>query len=97
MSPQHDRGPVDYDPDDPRTLRAIIEGMTMARGDYNEGSSKLEKWLLSTLTVLLVAGISGAIAGYAKLSALEERTVNIQSQVNDIKRLVEPHYRGETP
>lgn len=96
MSPSRDRGPSDY-AEDPEYLRAVIEGMVRAGGGYHENSSKLEKWLLSILTGLLLVGVPGAIVAYAKLSALEERTVNIQSQVNDIKRIVEPHYRGAEP
>lgn len=96
MSPSRDRGPSDY-AEDPEYLRAVIEGMVRAQGGYHENSSKLEKWLLSILTGLLLVGVPGAIVAYAKLSALEERTVNIQSQVNDIKRIVEPHYRGAEP
>lgn len=96
MSPSRDRGPSDY-AEDPEYLRAVIEGMVRAQGGYHENSSKLEKWLLSVLTALLLGGVGGAMVVLQKMSALEERTVSIQAQVNDIKRIVEPHYRGAEP
>lgn len=97
MSPSRDRGPSDY-AEDPEYLRAVIEGMVRAQGGYNEGPPAWAwKIILMLMVPLVVGGVGGMIVAYAKLAAVEERTLSIQAQVNDIKHIVEPHYRGAEP
>lgn len=86
-------------PDDESELRkeirrAVREGQ-MEVANYSEGNHSFLKWVLALCGGLALTGVTGGIAMYAKLSALEERTLNIQYQLNDLKRVVEPRYRGD--
>ena len=86
---------VDIEDVDKERLTRIILKMTEKAG-YQEHGSRFEKWILTVLAGLLVTAAGAGVALYAKVSALDERTVSIQSQVNEVKRIVEPRYRGST-
>ena len=84
---------IELEDSDKERLTRIILKMT-EKTSYSENGSRFEKWILTVLAGLLVTAAGAGVALYAKVSALEERTVNIQSQVNEVKRIVEPRYRG---
>lgn len=86
-----DRGPSDHE-EDPEYLKAIIEGMVRAHnGGYHESSDRgLLKWILGVLTALLILLIPTLIVMYSDVQTLKV-------QMADVKRLVEPRYRGAEP
>ena len=96
-----------HKPDDPnpesgedilkRIIRAELRRPTVQVSSYREGGgggSSWEKWIIPGLVTLMVMGIGGAVAMFGKLSSLEARVESVQNQVNDVKRIVEPRYRG---
>lgn len=106
LSHWSDRGPEDFEKNQ-RDLEnllasAIREGVRRSHvqiGSYNEGgggNSSWQKWMLTLLGTLAVAGIVGGVAMYGKLSSLDAKVESVQNQVNDVKRIVEPRYRGST-
>lgn len=83
------RGPSDY-AEDPEYLRAVIEGMVRANG-YHESSDKgLLKWILGVLSALLIMLTPAMIVLYSDVQTLK-------AQMADVKRIVEPRYRGAEP
>lgn len=85
--------------DNEQLLKAVRQAAREAQveiANYNEGSHSFQKWVLTLCGVLASAAVIGGITIYGKLAALEERTLNIQQQLNDVKRIVEPRYRGES-
>jgi hypothetical protein len=99
-----ERGPEDYDRADVdlRNLisRAVREGARAGveiSGGYHEsnnGGNQWAKWMIPGLVTLAVMGIGGGIVMFGKLSSLETKVEGVQNQVNDIKKIVEPRYRG---
>jgi hypothetical protein len=97
-----DRGPEDYEKNesDLRNLlaSAVREGARRANVEihgYNEdkGGSWKDKavWVMG---LLAVAAVSGGVAMFGKLSGLEAKVDSLQTQVTEVKRIVEPRYRG---
>lgn len=104
MTHQTDRGPEDYEQNE-RDLRdllnsAVREGARRATinidGGYHEGGGKdsWSKYIVPGIVTLVVTGIAGLILMYGKLSAFEAKLDSLQTQVNEVKKIVEPRYRG---
>lgn len=100
-----DRGPPDYEKDanDLRDLvsDAVREGARRAtveiHGGYSEGGGGKEswqKWIIPGLVTLAVMGIGGGVIMFGKMSAFEAKLDSLQTQVTEVKRIVEPRYRG---
>lgn len=101
------RGPSPDFPSEPgdteellgRVIRREMKRATVEiKGDYHEGGGgegQWSKWIATGVVALIVAGVGGGIAMFGKLSSLEAKVESVQNQVNDVKRIVEPRYRGE--
>jgi hypothetical protein len=64
-------------------------------GDYHEkGGSKWDKYAIPGLVTLAVSGIIGNVVQAMQVSALRQEVTDLKAEVNDIKKLVEPRYRG---
>ncbi len=97
------RDPRDQDPDYGRRLRELEgqiaeidrEQTSFKMGDYHEGGgNKWDKWLIPGLVTLAVSGIIGQVLQYAKTEALRQEVTDMRVELNDLKKLVEPRYRG---
>jgi len=92
----------DYAEEQIATLRHLIaEAITAKRrefgveeGTYNEFPKAMVKWIAGGIMVLSVSGIVGCIVMYGELQAVRAELTALRSNVDDLKRLVEPRYRG---
>lgn len=104
MTAERTRGPS---PDDPEEqLNDLVDRVTRMATDaaaratvniqgYREaGDSSWQKWVLTICGGLALTGIIGGVVMYGTLSAYGQRLSNIEEQLKDLKRLVEPRYRG---
>lgn len=55
---------------------------------------RVPKWLMPGLVTLTVAGIIGQVVQYAQNAAMRQELTDLRAEVNDLKKLVEPRYRG---
>jgi hypothetical protein len=102
---QEPRMDPDYAPEDDldRVIRlasraaaqSVIEIQNYSEHGGGNGSKSWQRWMLTLAGVLVASGVVGAVLMYGKLSSLEAQVQAVQNQVNDVKRLVEPRYRGE--
>ncbi len=93
------RGPSPDFAEDVESLRDLIRKTVRAsveiQGGYHEGGgNQWSKLIVPGLVTLIVMGIGGGIAMYGQLSALTQKVANLQAQMDDLKRMVEPRYRG---
>ncbi len=92
------------DPDYNRRLRELEgqisdidrEQRGFRMGDYHErgGDSAWNKWAMPGLVTLAVSGIIGNVVQYAKQAAMQQEIADLKLEVSDIKKLIEPRYRG---
>jgi len=61
---------------------------------YNEFPKAIIKWVAGGIMALAVSGVVGIVVMYGKLQAVETEITSLKSNVDDLKRLVEPRYRG---
>lgn len=97
------RGPS---PDDPEEqLGELVEKVTRIASEaaaratvnvqgYKESGESWQRWILGICAGAVLAGIIGGVVMYGKLAAYDQRFSNIEQQLQDLKRLVEPRYRG---
>jgi hypothetical protein len=102
---KNERGPdpdADWE-DSKRDLRDLIQQATREGArratieidTYHEGGGGSWKDTSQKVLVgLMILGIGGTIAMYAKVASLESKVDSLQSQFHDLQRLVEPRYRG---
>lgn len=78
-----DRGPQDFDPDDPRYLRAVIEGLTRQNNGYHEKGQNA--WTAGIGATLLAAFIIGGWSLSNQVAASQAQQVSTQRQIDDLK------------
>lgn len=61
---------------------------------YNEFPKAMVKWIAGGIMAISVAGIIGCVVMYGELQAVKAELSALRSEVTDLKRLVEPRYRG---
>lgn len=97
------RDPRDQDPDYGRRLRELEgqiaeidrEQASFKMGDYHEGrGNKWEKWIMPGLVTLAVTGIISNVVQSITVAALRQEVTDLKAEVTDIKKLIEPRYRG---
>lgn len=97
------RDPRESDPDYGRRLRELEgqiaeidrEQQGFRMGDYHEGGgNKWEKWMMPGLVTLAVSGIIANVVQAMTVSALKQEVADLRAEVNDVKKLVEPRFRG---
>jgi hypothetical protein len=90
----------DYAEDQIDILRHLIaEAIAAKRTElgvetYNEFPKAMVKWIAGGIMVLSVSGIVGCVVMYGELQAVRAELTALRSNVDDLKRLVEPRYRG---
>lgn len=90
----------DYAEDQIDILRHLIaEAIAAKRTElgvetYNEFPKAMVKWIAGGIMVLSVSGIVGCIVMYGELQAVRAELTALHSDFDDLKRLVEPRYRG---
>lgn len=98
-----DQDPRDQDPDYGRRLRELEgqiaeidrEQQGFRMGDYHEGGGdKWHKWAMPGLVTLAVSGIIANVVQAMTVSALKQEVEDLRQEVNDVKKLVEPRFRG---
>jgi len=77
-----------------RVARLIAESAARASITYHEDGKDTRTWFAGIGAVLLTAFIIGGWALSNQLSALQQRVVDLTAEVTDLKKLVEPRYRG---
>lgn len=102
MGQERTRGPSSDDPEE--QLHELMASVTRiateaaARATVNiqnrEESDTWQKWILGICAGAVLAGLIGAVAMYGTMAAYGQRLANIEEQLKDLKRLVEPRYRG---
>lgn len=99
MESRRYRDPRERDPDYARHLRELEGDIRdheppFRMGDYHEGGGKWDKWAMPGLVTLAVTGIIGNVVQSMTVAALRQEVTDLRAEVNDIKKLVEPRYRG---
>lgn len=101
---EHARGPSPDNPDE--NLGEIMDKITRIASEaaaratvnvqgYRESrDDSWQRWILGICAGAVLAGIVGGVVMYGKLAAYDQRFSNIEQQLQDLKRLVEPRYRG---
>jgi hypothetical protein len=99
------RGPSSDDPEE--QLNDLMEKVTRIASEaaaratvnvqaYREGTGESwQKWILGICAASVVMGIGGAIVAYGSLQAIQTKLEYLQEEVTELKKLVEPRYRGQ--
>lgn len=61
---------------------------------YSEFPSALVKWVAGGIMALAVSGIIGLVVLYGEIQSFRAELTALRSEINDVKRLIEPRYRG---
>lgn len=92
--PDPDAPPVTAD-DLERLIKRIAReqepGLRM--GDYHESGGR-DRWIIPGLVTLAVSGIIGNVVQSMTVAALRQEVSDMRIELNDLKKLVEPRYRG---
>lgn len=54
----------------------LIERLWEQSGNYSEGGTSWQKWILGILAVLAVAGVVGGIEGFGQLQAIHQQQID---------------------
>jgi hypothetical protein len=58
------------------------------------GNGKFQKWMMGLMAVLAAMAVGGVIVMYGQLAALQADMANVKAQITEVKKLVEPRFRG---
>lgn len=58
------------------------------------GDRGLVKWMLGLASAMIISAILGAFSVTGQMAALSADVRNLKEQVAELKRLIEPRYRG---
>jgi hypothetical protein len=91
-----------YDPDAPedaeheRQQKIILK--LIERSNYVEApeTDNFSKWTLGICATLTVSAIVGGIGMYGNQQAMNAKLDAVQQEVLELKKIIEPRYRGET-
>ncbi len=90
----------DYAEDQIDILRHLIaEAIAAKRTElgvetYNEFPKAVVKWIAGGIMALTVSGVISIIVMYGELQGVRAELAALRGELNDLKRLVEPRYRG---
>ena len=90
----------DYAEETIDTLRHLIaEAIAAKRSElgvesYSEFPKALIKWIAGGIMALTVSGVISIVVMYGELQGVKAELAAVRLELNDLKRLVEPRYRG---